>query len=223
MTASVEPRLLDWPPDGPRLRLDHREFAYAGKFVMTSTGKAVLAPPGWEPPADVESYADPLAAAAFNDDRTDERTLWIRYVTVRRDRRGEGLGPRLCAFVTDRAADRGYDRVRIAVNNPYSYEALSKAGFAYAGRETGLAEVVLDRPAGATRPLDPADYRAGLDAFADREDLSEGERAFLADKRERGPPAVGDSRASPGSNGPDESESDPHRPDESASDGPGRD
>ena len=187
--AEVEPRLLGWPPDGPRLRLDHRRFAYAGKFVMSSTGKAVLAPPGWEPPADLETYADPLAAAAFNDDRTDEGALWIRYVTVRSDRRGEGLGPRLCSFVVDRAADRGYDRVRIAVNNAYSYEALSKAGFAYAGRETGLAEVVLERPTGAPASLDADGYRAGLDALADRAGVEDDERAFLDRKRERGPPS----------------------------------
>lgn len=188
MSTTVEPRLLGWPPDGPRLRLDHRAFAYAGKFVMSSTGKAVLAPPGWEPPADPETYADPVAAAAFNEDRTDPETLWIRYVTVRRDRRGEGHGPRLCAFVAARAADRGYDSVRIAVNNPYSYEALSKAGFGFTGRETGLAELVLDRPADAPAPGDPDRYRAGLDAFADRSDLTDDERAFLDRKRERGPP-----------------------------------
>ena len=34
--------LLGWPPDGPTLRLDHRRFAYAGKFVMSTTGKAVV-------------------------------------------------------------------------------------------------------------------------------------------------------------------------------------
>ena len=33
--------VLGWPSDGPTLRLDYRQFAYAGKFVMSNTGKAV--------------------------------------------------------------------------------------------------------------------------------------------------------------------------------------
>jgi GNAT superfamily N-acetyltransferase len=178
--ADVTYRVLGWPPDAPRLRLDHREFAYAGKFVMSNTGKAV-AHEGPPPSPGVDDYADVVAAASFNEDRTDEAACWIRYVTVRSDRRGEGVGPRLCSHVADAAERRGYERVRIAVNNPYSYHALHKAGFGFTGRETGLAELVLERPA-------PADgYRSGLDAFAER-DLSDEERSFLAAKRATGPP-----------------------------------
>ena len=199
----MEPRLLGWPTDGPTLRLDYRRYAYAGKFVMSGTGKAVLAPEGWEHGETDQRDADPnevedgdsmesavLAAVAFDADRTDPDTLRLRYVTVRDDRRGEGLGPRLCAFVCERAADRGFERVRIAVNNPYSYEALSRAGFGFTGETTGIAEVVLERPAGEPAARDRARYRAGLDAVADRADLTDREDAFVREKRARGPPGT---------------------------------
>ncbi|MFC6953310.1 GNAT family N-acetyltransferase [Halorubellus litoreus] len=198
--------VIGWPEDGATLRLDYREFGYAGKFAMSSTGKAVChdrphpVAETHEDPADAfagrdsDDYAtDVLAAVAFNEDRTDANTLWLRYVTVRADRRGDGLGPRLLAFVRDAASERGYDRLRIAVNNPYSYEALYKTGFAYTGRETGIAELVLEHPAdeALSSDVDPAArYREGLDAFADRDDLSANEREFLAAKHERGPPAA---------------------------------
>jgi GNAT superfamily N-acetyltransferase len=214
----VHCEVLGWPTDGPTLRLDYRRFGYAGKFVMSSTGKAVLHERD-EPVAEThgdpasafagrnsDEYAeDVLAAVAFNEDRTDDAVLWLRYVTVRADHRGDGLGPRLLSFVRDAARDRGYERLRIAVNNPYSYEALYKTGFAYTGRETGIAELVLEHPAldDATDPdatviednADEADatsarYREGLDVFADRDDLSVAEREFVAAKRDRGPPPV---------------------------------
>jgi GNAT superfamily N-acetyltransferase len=201
----VDYRVVGWPTDGPRLRLDYRRFAYAGKFVMSTTGKAVATEPvsdggdapdldGPPPSAgdDREHVtfddAAVVGAVAFNDDRTDSDVLWLRYVTVRRDRRGEGIGGRLCAFVCEHAADRGYDAVRIAVNNPYSYQALYKAGFAYAARETGLAEVVLERPADTVAPCDPQRYRAGMEVFADREDIGDDERAYAERAVERGPP-----------------------------------
>ncbi|MDL5361108.1 GNAT family N-acetyltransferase [Halalkalicoccus sp. NIPERK01] len=168
----MEPELLGWPPDGPQLELDYRTFSYAGKFVMTTTGKAVIRDGG-----------EIRAAAAFNEDRTDDSTLWIRYITTHVDHRGEGLGPRLLAFVLDRARERGYGRVRIAVNNPFAYEACYRAGFSYTGRETGLAELVLEAPASAEREH----YQEGHDAFRER-DLGESERAFLDRKRGADPP-----------------------------------
>jgi GNAT superfamily N-acetyltransferase len=167
--------LLGWPDDGPRLRLDHEQFAYAGKFVMTNTGKAV-----WR---DGDAV---VAAVAFNADRTDPDRLWLRYVTVRADRRGEGIGPRLVEAVVDRASDRGYGRVAIAVNNPYAYEALSRAGFGFTGRTTGLAELVLERPA----PQSGDCYRPGLERFLGRE-LDPTQQAFVRDKLARGPPGSG--------------------------------
>lgn len=168
----MEPELLGWPPDGPKLELDHRTFSYAGKFVMTNTGKAV-----------VRADGEVRAAAAFNEDRTDDSTLWIRYITTHTDYRGEGLGPRLLGFVRERARERGYDTVRIAVNNPFAYEACYRAGFAYTGRETGIAELVLEAPTERTR----TGYQEGFDAFRER-DLGDSERSFLARKRGADPP-----------------------------------
>ncbi|QLG51019.1 GNAT family N-acetyltransferase [Natrinema halophilum] len=181
----MEYELLGWPPDGPKLRLDHERFSYAGKFVMTNTGKAVAR-------ADDGSI---VAAIAFNPDRTDDATLWLRYVTVAGDRRGEGIGPALVRLVRDRAVERGYDRLRIAVNNPYAYEALYRSGFAYTGATTGIAELVLEFP----RPTEDGGwnererYQAGLDEFRGR-DLTADEDTFLESRRDSGPPEV-ESRA----------------------------
>ncbi|MFC5969829.1 GNAT family N-acetyltransferase [Halomarina salina] len=166
-------------------RLDHEQFAYAGKFVVPG-GKAVAledgAPTSFPDPRE-EYVTGVLAAVAFSEDRTDADTLRLRYVTVRRDRRGEGIGTRLVTWTTDWAHDRGYETVAIAVNNPYSYESLSKAGFGFTGRETGLAELVMSHPSDRTR------YDEGLALFADR-DLTDEELEFVAEKRERGAPTV---------------------------------
>ncbi|MFC3956897.1 GNAT family N-acetyltransferase [Halovivax cerinus] len=169
----MEFELLGWPADGPTLRLDHERFAYAGKFVMSSTGKAVVRDDG-----------EVVAAVAFNADRTDAAVCWLRYVTVRRDSRASGIGPRLCAYVRDRALEREFDRLKIAVNNPYAYEALHRAGFGFTGEETGIAELVLTHPLPAT----PDErYRDGLELFRAR-DLTEEERSFVATRLERGRP-----------------------------------
>jgi len=173
----VEYELLGWPEGGPTLRLDHERFAYAGKFVMSATGKAVARDRG-----------EIVAAAAFDADRTDGDRLRIRYVTVRRDRRGEGIGPRLLRFVRERAVERGYVTVAIAVNNPFAYEAAAKAGFAYTGTGTGIAELrcVWPGPDRANR------YAEGLATFRDR-DLSEAEESFLgAREDDPSPPPVVD-------------------------------
>ena len=178
----MEFAVVGWHPaetdtdDGPRLRLDWQRFSYAGKFVMTNTGKAVLRA-GDSGSGEFDESV--LAAVAFNEDRTDNGVLWLRYVTVREDVRGEGLGPRLCDELAERALARGYDRIRIAVNNPFAYEALYKAGFGFTGRTTGLAELVLRWPA----DRQPAQYRAGLDQFAER-DLTDAERSFLDERDE---------------------------------------
>lgn len=163
-----------WAEEGPTLDLDWRRFSYAGKFVMSNTGKAVVREDG-----------DIVAAVAFNEDRTDSDTLWLRYITVREDHRGEGLGGRLATFIAERALSRGYERLRIAVNNPFAYEALYKAGFGYVGRETGLAELVLERPAERSRE----GYQAGLNVYRER-DLSEDETAFLQRRTDTDPPSV---------------------------------
>ncbi|WP_049901495.1 GNAT family N-acetyltransferase [Natrinema sp. J7-1] len=178
--------LLAWPPDGPKLRLDHERFSYAGKFVMTNTGKA----------GGRTADGRLVAAVAFNADRTDEDTLWLRYVTVDRERRGEGIGPRLCRLVRDRAVDRGYDRLRIAVNNPFAYEALYRTGFTYTGETTGIAELILEYPTPNSDTDVDADwtererYQAGLEEYRAR-DLSADEEAFLESQRDSEPPETG--------------------------------
>lgn len=146
--------VLGWPPDGPTLELDHERFPYAGKFRLPDTGKAVARDGG-----------DVVGAAAFSPDRTDGDALRCRYLTVRRDRQGEGIGPRLLRLVADRAPDRGFETVLIAVNNPHAYVAAYRAGFAFTGETTGMAELVLAD--GADRS--PARYREGLEEFAERE------------------------------------------------------
>ncbi|WP_242695535.1 GNAT family N-acetyltransferase [Halomontanus rarus] len=203
--SELESRIetLGWPPDGPTLRLDYRRFSYAGKFVMSNTGKAVVRAGESESleeetietdGTDEDFETDILAAVAFNEDRTDPDALWLRYVTVRADRRGNGIGPRLVRHVRDRALERGYDRLRIAVNNPYAYEALSRVGFEYTGETTGIAELLLEYPGPAKLRDDDLGtreerYRRGLEAFleADRE-LTGEEVSFLESKLDRGPP-----------------------------------
>ncbi|QLH75927.1 GNAT family N-acetyltransferase [Halosimplex rubrum] len=206
----MEHVLLGWPEAGPTLTLDWRSFSYAGKFVMSNTGKALVrtgeatGPPVGD---DGAAAADIVAAAAFNEDRTDSSVCWIRYITVREDRRGEGIGPDLAAFVAARARDRGYDRARIAVNNPFAYQALYRAGFRFTGEETGVAELVLDRPLGEgsgaeeqTSDRARETYQTGLDIYRERADADDGpslsadEREFLAEKAGSDPPVPVDSR-----------------------------
>lgn len=192
----MEFELLGWPADGPTLELDHERFAYAGKFGTARTGKAIAR----ERPSTPESATTPnptppddeiVGAISFDEDRGAEGALRIRYVTVREDRRGERIGPRLAGFVRVRAGERGYSRVRIAVNNPVAYEALYRAGFAYTGDRTGMAELVLEAPvidAGSDSTADRSDaYREGLDAFAERE-LPEPQRRIVDRSRDCGPP-----------------------------------
>ncbi|ERH07624.1 MAG: hypothetical protein J07HN4v3_03270 [Halonotius sp. J07HN4] len=133
-----------------------------------------------------------LAAIAFSPDRTDRSTLKIRYLTVRDDLRGDGqqLGPRLVAFLTSKAATAGYDRIAIAVNNAFSYHALYKAGFSYTDRETGLAELMLDRPIDKPAVASQSGYQRGLDVFREREGLSTAETEFLAAYDDAEPPSL---------------------------------
>jgi GNAT superfamily N-acetyltransferase len=190
----MEFELLGWPTDGPTLELDYREFSYAGKFVMSSTGKAVARESTAATGGDADegdATADIVAAAAFDEDRDNPGICRIRYITVRSDRRGDGIGPQLAAFVGERARQRGYDRARIAVNNPFAYQALYRAGFWFTGEETGVAELVLDRAFGGEADRSRATYQSGLDVYRQR-DLSAEESAFLDDKRRAGPPAVVD-------------------------------
>ena len=211
----MEFALLGWAEADPTLRLDYRRFSYAGKFVTGGTGVAVIRGDAPESATgdsstdaerdDTDSLAslpdgvaesdfadDILAAVAFNPDRTEPSTLKIRYLTVRDDLRGDGrqLGPRLVEFLTSRAAVAGYDRIAIAVNNAFSYHALYKAGFTYTDQETGLAELVLDRPISKPAVASQSGYQRGLDVFRGRTGLSTAETKFLAEHIDVTPPAL---------------------------------
>lgn len=165
-------RVLGWPVDSPRLKLDHERFAYAGNFATGRTGIAVAVEdgvvvpdePSWSP-----SSEEVLAAASFDEDRAAENALRVRYVSVREDRRGEGLGPELLAFVVERASERGFDRVRIGVNNPIAYQACYRAGFAFTGEESGMGELVLETTGAVPVRRSQDRYCDGLERFADRD------------------------------------------------------
>lgn len=191
------------PGEGETLRLDYRAFAYAGKFVVGGPGKSVIrtpdggpAAPNWEPDEPLPDTVDPeafdedvIAAVSFSPDRTDPDCCRLRYVTVHAARRGEGIGPRLIDETVSDLADDGFDRVKIAVNNPFAYEACHKCGFAYTGERTGLAELELERPTARPARVGPERYRDGMAAFRETDgDLSRAERRFVAERLERGPP-----------------------------------
>ncbi|WP_436903310.1 GNAT family N-acetyltransferase [Halovenus halobia] len=139
--------------DGPTLRLDHEQFAYAGKFVMSRTGKTAVCEDGAM-----------LGAVAFSEDTADPETVHLRYVTVREDRRGEGIGPQLLRFTAEQLDT--YEQVVIAVNNPIAYEACYRAGFAYTGEQTGIAELRLRY---APDNCDVERYREGFAVFRERD------------------------------------------------------
>jgi len=211
----MEFALLGWADTDPTLRLDYRRFSYAGKFVTGGTGVAVIRGDAAERATgdsstntesdDTDSLAslpdgvaesdfadDILAAITFSPDRTDLSTLKIRYLTVRDDLRGGGkqLGPQLIAFLISKAAAANYDRIAIAVNNAFSYHALYKAGFSYTDRETGLAELVLDRPIGEPAVASQSGYQRGLDVFRERDGLSTAETEFLDAYDDTEPPSL---------------------------------
>lgn len=179
----MEFEILGSPEEGPTLDLDHEQFAYAGKFVMSDSGKSVARDGGRL-----------VGAAAFNEDRTDDRTVRLRYVTVRADRRGEGVGSRLLRFTAARLQDR-YEEVLIAANNPIAYRACYRAGFVFTGRETGIAEVLLRYAPDAERSTE--EYRAGLGIFEGRDLPPDQRDALDAALAGEPPPIVAD----PGADG----------------------
>lgn len=150
--------------DGPTVELDHTTFAYAGKFVMSSTGKLVARDAG-----------EVVGAVSFSPDRSTDDQAWLRYLTVHRARRGEGIGPRLAAGATKHLHDRGFETVAIGVNNPYAYHALYRAGFGWSGETTGIAELVLTHPANRTDD----EYHRGLATYADHDRLTDDETQFI--------------------------------------------
>jgi GNAT superfamily N-acetyltransferase len=193
----VELHLLGWPADSPRLELDHERFAYAGNFSTGRTGIAVAVEDGVDVPDQPIAQPDGsgrslpsdsvLGAVSFDEDRAAEGALRIRYVSVREDRRREGIGPQLLAFVVGRATERGFERVRIGVNNPIAYQACYRAGFEFTGEESGMGELVLEAPPPTDRSGDR--YRDGFEQFADR-DLPPEQRTVVDRHRDGDPPAV---------------------------------
>ena len=182
-SPGVEYEVLGYPPDAPTLRLDHERFAYAGKFVMSDTGKAVARDPG-DPVDSGERWDTPVGVTSFSEHHDQSERARIRYVTVREDRRGEGVGPRLLRFTADTLAGR-FEAVAIAVNNPIAYQAAYRAGFAWTGRETGMAELLLSYlPETATADR----YRAGLAVFESR-DLPAPHRTLVERHADGDPPS----------------------------------
>lgn len=170
----VEYDVLGWPDGDPPLNLDHEVFAYAGKFIMTSTGKTV-----------VRDAGEIVGAVAFSPDHDDSGCLRLRYVTVREDRRGEGIGPRLLRFTAATLQAR-CERVDIAVNNPIAYQAAVRAGFVWTGQETGLAELRM-RYDPDSRSVEQ--YQAGWSVFRDRT-LPDEQRAVLERHCDATPPTL---------------------------------
>ena len=167
----MECTILGHPPNGPTLELDYREFAYAGKFVMSNTGKSVA--------LDDETV---VGAVAFSPDFEDEQTVRLRYVTVRIDRRGEGIGTRLLRYTAEVLSEE-YQSVTIGVNNPLAYRACYRAGFTFTGRETGIAELLMRYTPDAERRAER--YLDGLAVFEER-DLPAEQRTVL-ERRELPP------------------------------------
>ena len=179
----MEYELLGYPPDGPTLRLDHERFAYAGKFVMSDTGKAVVRDPD-DPVESGERWDTPVGVTSFSAHHDQSERARIRYVTVREDRRGEGVGPRLLRFSADALAEQ-FAAVAIAVNNPIAYQAAYRGGFVWTGRETGMAELLLCYLPGAAT----ADrYRAGFEVFESR-DLPAPHRSLVERHADGVPPS----------------------------------
>jgi GNAT superfamily N-acetyltransferase len=152
----MEYKILGYPPDGPTLELDYREFAYAGKFVMSNTGKSI-----------VTESDEILGAVAFNADHDDPQTGHLRYVTVQEGRRGDGIGRRLLRYTAEMLQGDLYETVVIAVNNPVAYRACYRAGFTYTGQEAGIAELVLRYDPSEDRS--EQQYQDGLMLFEERD------------------------------------------------------
>lgn len=158
---TLEHEVIGWSDTS--LELDD-SFAYAGKFRVPS-GKVVTR----------DNDGETVAALSFSPDRADEEGVRVRYFAVRKERQGEGIGSALLGYAADCLLDR-YETVRVSVNNPYSYEAAVKAGFGWTGDTSGLAELVMRRPA-----PDTGGYADGMRLLAER-DLSEEEAEFVRSK-----------------------------------------
>lgn len=159
---------MGYPGEDVSIDLSHEDFSYAGKFGVGDTGKSVAREDG-----------EILGVVAFDRDRTDGDVMKIRCIEVKAGRRGEGIGSKLARFTTSRLLGEGVDRVEIAVNNPYSFHAMYKAGFRYTGNRSGLREFVMSYPG-----YDTAGYGEGMQEFLEIDDISEEERDFVEQRLE---------------------------------------
>ncbi|MFB6185286.1 MAG: GNAT family N-acetyltransferase [Halobacteriaceae archaeon] len=162
----MEFEIVGWPNESPTLDLDHNHFPYAGKFVMSNTGKAICTQNG-----------SIIGAIAFNEDRTDPDVLWFRYITVHTEYQGKEIGPKLARYTAQHATNASYQAIKIAVNNPFAYHALYKAGFSFTGEQTGIAELILRYPSASDT------YQSGLTIFEQRNGLTTEEKAFIQQKQ----------------------------------------
>ena len=158
--------IVGYPGDEVSLDLSHEDFSYAGKFGVSDTGKSVL-----------REDDEIVGAVAFDRDRTDDDVVKLRCIEVKAGMRGEGRGSKLARFTTSRLLGEGVEKVKISVNNPYSYHAMYKAGFEYTGEKRGLRDFVLEYPA-----YDSEGYGEGLKKFLEIDDLSEEERGFVEER-----------------------------------------
>lgn len=106
------------PGDDPDVELDHGRFPYAGKLTTRDVGLILGRDRG-----------EVVAAASYSIDRTDEDRCVIRYIAVRRDRQGEGLGTELLAATPGILFDRRFDSIKMAARSPYALVAAVRAGF----------------------------------------------------------------------------------------------
>jgi hypothetical protein len=174
--------------EAPPLELPAAQFAYAGQYRMRRYGKAVLT----HRPDRPTQAAEIIAAVTTDRHRRHRDRLVVRRVDVRRDARGQGWGPALLQAVLPAAAAADFHTAQINVNNPFAYIAVSKAGFVWTGRTTGLAELIMIRP--TDRPCTPTHGRfiAGLSLYRRR--LSPAGRRLIARYRRRDA-ALGSPRA----------------------------
>jgi len=182
----VEFELLGFRDAGPTLVLDHERFAYAGNFRRSATGKAVARDQEATAGSDEHgSGGGVVGATAFDADRAHPDRAKIRYVTVRSDRQGERIGPRLLRFTAEQLCER-FGAVAIAVNNPAAYLACYRAGFVSTGRETGIAEL---RMRYAPGEASVAAYREGWSVF-EEQNLPDRQRSVLERHADGEPPPV---------------------------------
>jgi hypothetical protein len=188
--------IVGWPPDVAPVYLDYRQFSYAGKFVQSAVGKALLRdksrerdPPCSPPDTSITYETDVIAAVSFSSHRQVPHRLCYRYITVRHDQRGNQFGPKLAVDIAERASQRGYETLQVAVNNSFAFEAMYRAGFSYTGETTGIAELILRRPTERSAQTSKERYQSGLDRYRNRDSLSTDESNFLASRKESEPPS----------------------------------